>query len=86
MRAFVVNRYAPYNEIPLDYDAPEPTPCPNDVLVDVYSAALNFFDVCLLCVLKQLQLFTESIVISNIDFTNPRKVPKETTISFCVGN
>ena len=45
MRAFMIEKYAHPSKIPLTLDAPEPTAAPDQVLVDVYSAGLNFFDV-----------------------------------------
>ena len=47
MKAFVVKEYAHPSQIPLTLDFPEPKPRPgsDEVLVDVYSAGLNFFDV-----------------------------------------
>ncbi|KAK7053299.1 hypothetical protein VNI00_003925 [Paramarasmius palmivorus] len=45
MRAFVVKELAHHTAIKLSEDAPEPQVGPNEVLVDVYSAALNFFDI-----------------------------------------
>lgn len=45
MRAFMIEKYAHPSKIPLTLDAPEPTAGPDQVLVDVYSAGLNFFDV-----------------------------------------
>jgi NADPH2:quinone reductase len=45
MRGYVINHYAHPKDLTLSLDAPEPTPGPGEVLVDVYSAALNFFDV-----------------------------------------
>ncbi|KAI3618917.1 alcohol zinc-containing [Moniliophthora roreri] len=44
MRAFVVSKLDRYSNIPLSYDAPEPQVGPNQVLVEIYSAALNFFE------------------------------------------
>lgn len=46
MRAFVVKQLAHPSKTPLTLDAPEPVPGPDEVIVDVYSAGLNFFDVC----------------------------------------
>ena len=47
MKAFVVRKYAHPSDIKLTLDAPNPTVTGKDtVLVDVYSAGLNFFDVC----------------------------------------
>ena len=45
MRAFVVSEYAHPSKITVRQDAPEPKPAKNQVIVEVYSAALNFFDV-----------------------------------------
>lgn len=45
MRAFVINKYAHPSKIPLSTDVPEPKPGVDEVLVDVYSAGLNFYDV-----------------------------------------
>lgn len=45
MRAFVVSEYAHPAKIPVSQDAPVPKAGPGQVLVDVYSAALNYFDV-----------------------------------------
>lgn len=45
MRAFVVRELAHPSGINLSHDVPEPTAGKDQVLVDVYSAGLNFFDV-----------------------------------------
>ncbi|ETW84421.1 quinone oxidoreductase 12 [Heterobasidion irregulare TC 32-1] len=46
MKAFVVREYAHPSDIKLTLDAPNPTVTGKDtVLVDVYSAGLNFFDI-----------------------------------------
>lgn len=45
MRAFVINKYAHPSKISLSTDVPEPKPGVDEVLVDVYSAGLNFYDV-----------------------------------------
>ncbi|KAF5354780.1 hypothetical protein D9756_005294 [Leucocoprinus leucothites] len=45
MRAFVVKELAHPSRISLSRDVPEPVPGKNQVLVDIYSAGLNFFDV-----------------------------------------
>lgn len=45
MRAFLVNEYAHPAQVSLTFNAPEPTPAKDQVLVDVFSAGLNFFDV-----------------------------------------
>ncbi|KAJ8489094.1 hypothetical protein ONZ45_g13714 [Pleurotus djamor] len=46
MRAFVVNQLTHPSKIPLTSNYPEPTQLADDeVLVDIYSAGLNFFDI-----------------------------------------
>ena len=45
MRAFVVSELKHHSEIPVVSDAPAPVVGEGQVLVDVYSAGLNFFDV-----------------------------------------
>lgn len=45
MRAFAIKEYAHPTRISLSTDVPEPNPRPDEVLVDVYSASLNYFDV-----------------------------------------
>jgi NADPH2:quinone reductase len=45
MRGYVIDHYAHPNDLSLSLDALEPTPGRGDVLVDVYSAGLNFFDI-----------------------------------------
>ncbi|KAG6874483.1 hypothetical protein C0995_010393 [Termitomyces sp. Mi166 len=45
MRGFVVSELKHHSQIPLSTNAPEPKAGPGQVLVDVYSAGLNFFDI-----------------------------------------
>ncbi|KAI0031106.1 hypothetical protein K488DRAFT_52741 [Vararia minispora EC-137] len=45
MKAFVVRQYAHPSKISLTLDAPEPMQAKDTILVDVYSAGLNFFDI-----------------------------------------
>jgi len=45
MRAYVVREWKHPSKVTLVHNAPEPVTGPEDVLVDVYSAGLNFFDV-----------------------------------------
>lgn len=45
MRAYVVKEWKHPSKLALVQDAPEPVPGPEDVLVDVHAAGLNFFDV-----------------------------------------
>ncbi|KAL0574243.1 hypothetical protein V5O48_007714 [Marasmius crinis-equi] len=44
MRALVSTELAHHSKATLTHDAPDPTPLAGQVLVDVYSAGLNFFD------------------------------------------
>jgi NADPH2:quinone reductase len=49
MKAFVIDHYAHPSKHVIAQDVPEPAPAglkSAEVLVDVYSAGLNFFDVC----------------------------------------
>lgn len=45
MRAFVIKEYAHPSKISLSNDVPEPRPAEDEVLVEVFSAGLNYFDV-----------------------------------------
>jgi len=45
MRAFVIKEYAHPSKIPLTYDAPEPKAAEDAVVVEVFSAGLNFYDI-----------------------------------------
>jgi NADPH2:quinone reductase len=45
MKGFVVKDLAHPSKIPLATDVPEPKAGKDQVIVDVYSAGLNFFDV-----------------------------------------
>ncbi|KAI0360914.1 alcohol dehydrogenase [Trametes cingulata] len=45
MRAFVIKEYAHPSKISVTQDFPEPKAGPGEVLVDVYSAGLNYFDI-----------------------------------------
>ncbi|KIM40120.1 hypothetical protein M413DRAFT_446274 [Hebeloma cylindrosporum] len=45
MRAFVVKELNHPSKISLSHDVPEPNANDNQVLVDIYSAGLNFFDI-----------------------------------------
>ena len=49
MKALVISEYAHPSKIPLTRDAPVPVPTPgsDELLINVHSAGLNFFDVCL---------------------------------------
>lgn len=45
MRGYVVPKYIHPNDLPLAIDVPEPMAGPGEVIIDVYSAGLNYFDV-----------------------------------------
>ncbi|CCM02587.1 uncharacterized protein FIBRA_04690 [Fibroporia radiculosa] len=45
MRAFIISEYAHPSKISLSAHAPEPVPAKNEVVVEVFSAGLNFFDI-----------------------------------------
>jgi NADPH2:quinone reductase len=45
MRGFVVSEYLHPSKISLSFNVPLPRASEGEVLVDVYSAGLNFFDV-----------------------------------------
>ncbi|KAJ3735715.1 alcohol dehydrogenase [Lentinula guzmanii] len=45
MRGFQVKELAHHSKIELSYDVPEPEPKDGEILIDVYSGALNFFDI-----------------------------------------
>ncbi|KAG2150582.1 hypothetical protein DEU56DRAFT_869378 [Suillus clintonianus] len=45
MRAYVVNKWVHPSELKLVDDAPEPEATGDEILVDVFSSALNFFDI-----------------------------------------
>lgn len=47
MKAFVISEYAHPSKVQVTRDAPEPVPKPgsDELLIDVHSAGLNFFDV-----------------------------------------
>lgn len=73
MRGFVVSDLKHHSKIPLSTNVPEPKPGPGQVLVDVYSAGLNFFDVWFLAACERLR---RNLYI-RIDPTNPRKASVE---------
>jgi NADPH2:quinone reductase len=45
MRAYVVEEWKHPSKLTLVHDAPEPVPGSEEVVVDIYSAGLNFFDI-----------------------------------------
>ncbi|KAG1848603.1 hypothetical protein C8R48DRAFT_729864 [Suillus tomentosus] len=45
MRAYVVNKWVHPSELKLVDNAPEPKAAGDEIIVDVYSSALNFFDI-----------------------------------------
>jgi NADPH:quinone reductase-like Zn-dependent oxidoreductase len=56
MRAFVIKELSHPSKILLTTDAPEPIPTTDQVIVEVYSAGLNFYDVGSLHLPKQSSL------------------------------
>ena len=94
MKAFLVSEYAHPSKIQLTYDVPEPvlTPSSDDLLIDVHSAALNFFDVSFLLpkllppVFSTRMLKYRTITVryhTTVDTTIPRKVSNTTPASLC---
>jgi hypothetical protein len=83
MRGFVINKYTHPKDLSLTLDAPEPRPEPSsEVLIDVYSAGLNFFDVSV-----SIHFLVSPVTyISSLDLTSPGQVSKPTTLSICLGN
>lgn len=47
MRAFVIHEHNHPSKISVSSNVPEPKAAEDEVLIDIYSAGLNFFDVCL---------------------------------------
>lgn len=45
MRAFVIKQHSHPSQISLTVDAPEPKPAEDEVVVEVFSAGLNYYDV-----------------------------------------
>lgn len=78
MRGYVINQYVHPKDLTLSLDAPEPTPGPGEVLIEVYSAGLNFFDVNISCAVEDVSHFGHIA-----DFTIPREVSNPAAISFC---
>lgn len=46
MKAYLIEKHIELSELPLAFtsNAPDPVATSNDVLIDVYTAAFNFFD------------------------------------------
>jgi hypothetical protein len=80
MKALVITEYAHPSKLQLTRDAPEPVPTPgsDELLIDVYSAGLNFFDVG--PAPASLPSISESLTRPRIcvDIASPRKVPDAT--------
>jgi NADPH:quinone reductase-like Zn-dependent oxidoreductase len=66
MRAYVVKEWTHPSKLTLVHDAPEPVPEIEEVVVDIYSAALNFFDVSI-----SLVHMRTNLNISTADPTSP---------------
>ena len=75
MRAYVVNEWKHPSKLVLVHDAPEPVAGPEDVIVDVYSAGLNFFDV-------RISVHTYAFQADrySIDITSPGQISSEATL------
>lgn len=73
MRAFVVKELNHPSKISLSHGVPEPKASDNQVLVDIYSAGLNFFDV--------FQVFVTFLSDDSVSFFSDssiaRKVPAQ---------
>jgi len=79
MRGFVVSEYLHPSKISVSSGVPEPKAAEDQVLVDVYSAGLNFFDVCTPenTIPKYLTHFQHT------DFANSGKVPNQASPPIC---
>lgn len=76
MRAFVVEELAHPSKITLTANYPEPAKVGDDeVLVDIYSSGVNFFDVSTIAAPKSL------IAESFVDFADSREIPKSAPIA-----
>jgi NADPH2:quinone reductase len=79
MKAFVIDHYDHPSKQALSKNAPEPNASnlkKDEVLVDVYSAALNFFDVC-----TPLYLGNQTLsVMCIIDPSSPGQIPKPASL------
>ena len=53
MRAYVVPKYTHPDDLQLAADVPEPIAGPGEVIIDVYSAGLNYYDVSITLVCVQ---------------------------------
>lgn len=84
MRGFMISEYAHPKDISLTLNAPEPRPEPGEVLIDVYSAGLNFFDVNIST--HGAQVPPPAIDILPSDFTGTGQISKPTTIPVYLRN
>jgi len=76
MRAFVVRELKHPSKISLQEDVPVPNPGPKQVLVDVFSTGLNFFDVCGSTDSGQWTGLT-----TLLDLAGPRKISEQATFT-----
>lgn len=83
MRAFVVQELTHPSKVSLSYNTPEPKAGSRQILVDVYSAGLNFFDVCLDYNAPQLVFHHRPF---STDSTSTRKVSEPTPFAIYFGN
>ena len=84
MKAFVVSEYAHPSKIHLTHNAPEPVlkPGSDDLLIDVHSAGLNFFDVRFPRPVRPTVSHTSDI---KIDIAVPGKISDTTSASVRIG-
>lgn len=81
MRAFVVKELAHPSKITLNPNYPEPSKVGDDeVLVDVYSSGVNFFDV-------RTPLFAQNPLVAEsfVDFAKSRQIPESACVALYSG-
>jgi NADPH2:quinone reductase len=79
MRAFVIDHYAHPSAQKLTENAPGPDSAKlgkDEVLVDVYSAALNFFDVCV-TMFSDMKSNEPNLIL---DSSSARQIPESASI------
>jgi NADPH2:quinone reductase len=81
MKAFVVHELAHPSKIKLTEEWPTPVLGENQIMVDVYSAGINFFDV------SEVKIFLSArpIVAHYLDITSPRALSNQTPSPLCAG-
>ena len=79
MRAFVVSELVHPSKIRVTRNAPEPKLKANDVLIEVYSAGLNFFDV------RNITVTFDLASHLRADSSSAREVPAQASSALCPG-